>query len=380
MRIGINALFFIPRGLAGAGVYATNLVAHLANFDAENEYVLFITREGTGAFATERANFREVCAPIQAIFRPVRILWEQSVLPLQVRRCAVDVLHSLCYISPVTLSCASVVTIPDLSYYFWPQDFSKFATMLLRILVPLSAKRADKVITLSESSKRSIVKVLGITPDKVSVIYLAPHRRFRPINDGILLQKMRRKYNIEDKYILTVASSHPHKNIGSLIQAFNAIIGQYRMEHQLVLVGHARREHLTLVRMVKDLGLKKRVIFTGFVPADDLPALYAAADLFAFPSLYEGFGMPILEAMACGTPVVSSNATSLPEVAGNGALLFDPYNIEEIAETIYKVLTDEIIRSELVAKGLERVKLFSWEKTAQITLSVYKEVYSAKKG
>jgi len=376
MRIGINALFLIPGKVGGSEVYLRNLLCHLAKIDRQNEYILFVNKENFHTFQISQPNFTEVFCPIKASFRPARILWEQFILPFQIKKSNIEVLHSPGYTAPLLVSCCSIVTIYDMNCFYYPEDFSKSTTFFLKLLVTLAARRSDKIITGSRNSKKDIVQILKISESKTCVIYGAAssHLSVPLAIENKVRGKLKQRYSINKKFILTVSVSHPHKNLYRLIEAYDILYKKYQIDCQLVIVGIKGRAQSVLMSLVKELSLEKRVMFTGWIPDEDLSLLYSEAELFVFPSLFEGFGIPILEAMAHGTPVVSSNTTSLPEVAGRAALLVDPYRVDKIAEAMHRILTDETLRATLIKKGFNRASQFSWEKTARETLFAYKRV------
>lgn len=373
MRIGINALFMIPGIVGGSETILRNLISNLAAIDPHNEYVLFTNRENSGSFSLDQPNFFEVRCPIPARFRPARTFWEQFILPIQCQWHRIDLLHSPGYVCPIALPCLSVVSILDMNYFFFPQDWSKLALWVLKILVPLSARRSCEVIALSQSSKRHIMEALKISEDKINVTYMGVDKIFHPRHDRREILKIKKRIGIKGNFILSVANSHPHKNLPRLIQAYYILRRNKEITHQLLLAGNPGRDHLELLRMVKKLGVAQKVIFTGYIPHHQMPLVYQAADLFVFPSLYEGFGLPILESMACGTPVVSSNAASLPEVVGGAGILVDPYDANEMAGAMSRVLTDKKLVGTLVKEGLKHSKKFSWAETAKQTLAVYQK-------
>ena len=375
MRIGLNLLFLLPGQLAGIAVYTTSLVHALARLDNNNRYFLFVNKETKGYFGdvTTQSNFHEIVCNVRASFRLARLLWEQFVLPLQLKRYHIDLVHSPGYFSPLLVSCRSVTTIHDLNFIYARNSFSRAGYLVWRLMVPPSARHTDKIITVSQSSKRDIVKLLDLAPERVQVIYEAvpdirPDRWRQSLVDFS-------QYGICDQPIVSVASSHPHKNLPRLIEAYNILVRSYGLKNQLVLVGHRRAHAGLLETMIEQLGLEGKVILTGYVPDAHLQELYSRAILFVFPSLYEGFGLPILEAMTNGIPVVCSGVSSLPEVAGDAALFFDPYDVNDIAMKMYQVLQDLDLRQELISKGYENVKRFSWEQTARQTIGIYKDVY-----
>ena len=374
MKIGLNATFFIPGKLAGIGVYTEQLIRHLVHLAPQHQFILFVSKESENHF--RELPLQVATLPTIASFRPLRILAEQCLLPFYVKAMKLDLLHSLGYTTPLTTSCPSIVSIHDMNYYYWPQNFSKASVKMQQFLIPLGAHRSQAIITLSESSKQSLIKVLNIAPTKVSVVYAAYDAdRFKimDLEREPSSRLLGASYGISTPYILSIATSHPHKNLEGLILAYALLVKEHNIKHQLVLVGHKKNANKRIVELIEKLELQHRIVITGFVPDEILPVLYSLADLFIFPSFYEGFGIPLLEAMACGVPVVSSNATSLPEVAGNAALLVNPYDIHDIAEGILKALVDKELAQSLIERGLHRIQAFSWRKTAQETLSVYEQ-------
>jgi glycosyltransferase involved in cell wall biosynthesis len=375
MRIGLNLLFLLPGKLAGIASYAINLVNALARLDSHNEYYLFVNRE-TRTFldiASEHSNFTRVACNVNATYRPMRLFWEQLILPFQLRWNRIDLVHSLGYFSPLLLPCKSVTTIPDLNYINARSSFTFANHLLWSFMVPLSAKRSDRVITISESSKNDIISSFHIPTEKVQVVYLSASDSNcldSPSEDLVDLSQ----YGILGNPILSVASSHPHKNLPRLIKAYNCLVESKRIEHQLVLVGHHCSDAKSLQYMIKDLQLEGKVILTGYIPDNHLRVLYSRAVLFVFPSLYEGFGIPILEAMCHGIPTVCSRVASLPEVAGKAALFFDPYDVEDIASKVHRCLQDLTLRQELAHKGFRNIRRFSWKQTAIQTITVYEKV------
>jgi len=266
-----------------------------------------------------------------------------------------------------------------MNYFFFPQDWSKFALWVLKILVPLSARSSCQIIALSQSSKRHIMKALKVSEDKINVTYMGVDKIFHPHHDRREILKIKKRIGIKGNFILSVANSHPHKNLRRLLQAYYILRRDKKITHQLLLAGNPGRGHLELVRTVRKLGIGQEVIFTGYIPHHRMPLVYQAADLFVFPSLYEGFGLPILESMACGTPVVSSNAASLPEVVGRAGILVDPYNVKEMAGAMYRILSDKSLVQDLIKKGLKQSKRFSWVQTAKETLAIYEKATAGRK-
>lgn len=366
MQIGIDTLFVIPQKNEGTVTYLRNLLQQLANMDKKNEYILFTTKENHGIWKINNNLISEVQCPIKANNRILRIFWEQLILPIQIKRYKIDLLFSPGYICPIISLCPKVVAIHDTYHFSYCESLPLVELFIWQILNRLSAKKADKIITVSESAKRDIIKAFKVKEEKVYVTYEASEECYHPNYSKEKIVAVRQKYGLAEKYLLSVAIMRSNKNIERLLEAFNILKTQYRIEHQLVLVG-------TVSQQFKDLK-QKDVILTGYVPQDELPLLYCGATLFVYPSFFEGFGLPVLEAMACGTPVVASNVTSLPEIIGDAGILFDPFKVEEMADKIYMVLSDRNIREELIKKGLNRAKEFSWRQTAAKTLSVFESI------
>jgi glycosyltransferase involved in cell wall biosynthesis len=271
-----------------------------------------------------------------------------------------------------------VVTIHDISFEHYPQFFSPRDRLILKTLVPLSARRAAHILTVSQHAKREIVERYGLSPDKITVTYEAAGEQFRPIADPASLQVVRAKYGIGDSpFALALGNLQPRKNIARLVEAF----AQYRspLPTSLVVAGKAQWRESEVFRAVQRAGLAGRVIFPGYVDDADLPALYSAATVFVYPSLYEGFGLPPLEAMACGTPVISSNAASLPEVVGDAALLIDPNDTAALAQALHTVLAEPALHADLRRRGFDRAAQFSWQRCAAETLAVYRQVCSMRR-
>jgi glycosyltransferase involved in cell wall biosynthesis len=272
---------------------------------------------------------------------------------------------------PILLKCKSVVTIHDLNFYNLSHLMSPLRRAMLRYHVTQSANAADHIMTVSEFSKRQIVDLLGVSPEKITVTHNAVRQRPAYLSDVELLKQ---KYGIGQPYIIALSSQSPHKNMGKLVDAFT-LLNQRRGDGlKLVLVGHRPNKPGDLTRALNESSARDAVIFTGYVPDADLAGLYAHSEAFAFPSVYEGFGIPILEAFTYGTPVVCSNAASIPEVAGDAAAYFNPYDIEETAKAIDTVLSNNALREELICRGKTRAKTFTWKNAATKTLEVYRNI------
>jgi glycosyltransferase involved in cell wall biosynthesis len=244
-------------------------------------------------------------------------------------------------------------------------------------MMPRFLRAADAVIAVSECTKRDAIRFYRIPEEKITVIYEGVNPRFRPASPEAIAA-VRARYGLPERFILYVGTIEPRKNLTTLLEAFHHLLATYDL--RLVIVGKKGWLYERFFRRLRELGLENRVLFTGYVPDEDLPAIYSAADLFVFPSLYEGFGLPVLEAMACGTPVICSNTSSLPEVAGDAALLVDPTDARALTGAMEQVLTNERLWATLRAKGMERARGFTWEKAAYRTWEVYQQVISSFSG
>jgi glycosyltransferase involved in cell wall biosynthesis len=363
----------------GMGVYVRGIVSNLGKIDKENEYFIILNKGGKDNFVPLQDNFHKIFTNITYSDYLKRDLWEQVYLPNLLNENRIDIYHGTNYSLPLFAKTKMVLTIFDMISFLSSKWYKSISRYRVQKLLNLSAKRADKIITGSENSKKDIVNILGIPEEKIKVIYIGVDEEYKIINDQSKLNFVKAKYSISKKFILHVGSMNPRKNIPRLIEAYGKLPMQLLKEYRLVLVGEKGWRSNEILAKIEQLGLKNSVIFTGLVEDDDLPLLMNEASLLAFPSLYEGFGIPPLEAMACGVPVVASNASSIPEVVGDAALLFDPYNVEEMTALICEVLTDEELRDDLVKRGFEHMKHFSWEKAAQETLAVYNEIFSGRK-
>lgn len=366
MRIGINALFLLPGKVGGSEVYLRSLVRWLPRVAPQNEYLLYVNRESAGLVSGE--GVRIVECNVAAGSRPMRILYEQTVLPVLAKRHGLDALLSAGMTAPFFCPVTSVLTVYDLQHINEPQNFNRGYLLFLKAIIGKSAKRADSVLTLSEKSKRDIVRHYGLAPERVAVTCLAADRSVFYKRTEEEISALRKRYGLPEEFILYIASSLPHKNYERLLGAF-AEVKQSRPDVKLVLIGARDYGHEAIKARIASLGLNDDVVFLGWLPFEDIPIIYSAASLFVFPSLHEGFGIPVLEAFASGTPVVCSRIEPLDEVAGDAALFVDPLSDKDIAQGMLKVLGNGQLRDGLIAKGLKRAGEFSWERMAVQTLS-----------
>lgn len=358
MRVGLNLLYLIPGVVGGTETYARGLLTGLAAVGPGHDYVVFTNEEAAGWPLPP--GFRRVVCPVVAMHRERRYSFEQLRLPAWVRAERLDVLHSLGYVAPLLAPCPSVVTIPDLNTVAFGRQLSWPKRIVFGAFTRWSASRADHVLTISSFSKDRICEVLGVPREKVTVTLLASSPR-EPAGDlaGV---------SGERPYLVAFSSTSPNKNIALLLEAFEKARA-LGVEHDLVLIGH---------RPASGFGrVPAGVRFTGWLPDDRRDAVVAGADTLVFPSLYEGFGLPVLEAMAAGVPVLSSNRASLPEVGGDAAEYFDPENVEEMAVKISTLAADRRARERMREAGFRNVARFSWEKTAVATLNAYEQALAS---
>ena len=369
MRIGINTLYLIPGQVGGSETYLRKTLAELVEVGGRHEFILFCNRENAGTFAeAEQPNVTQVCCNVRATSRPRRILYEQFALPKLVGRHAVDVLWSPGYTAPLRLACLSVVSTFDMQFVHHPEDFSRMALAATRFLVPRAARRAAAVLTLSEHSKRDIVRTCRVPAERVHVTYLAADEAAGGDIPDAEQRALLERVGLDQPYILTVANAWPHKNVPALVRAHARL--PEGCARRLVIVGIRGRGMGEVNAAIAASPRADRVVTTGWVSERELWILYRHAAVFAFPSLFEGFGLPVLEAMAAGVPVVSSNAASLPEVYGDAALEFDPRDEGAMADAIRRVLEDDALARDLVERGRRNVARFSWRRTAEQTLEV----------
>lgn len=267
----------------------------------------------------------------------------------------------------------TVITIHDMAYQYYPHTIHPVMYKDLSQKLKDHAHRAHAIIAVSESTKRDIVKFLDVPEEKVRVIYNGVNGRFRPIYDKAILELVRQKYRLPDKFILFLGMLEPRKNIVGLIKAYKELTMDPQFKHGLVVVGGKGWYYKEIFKAAEDLGINEQVVFTGYVPDEDLPAFYNLADVFVYPSLYEGFGIPVVEAMACGIPVIASNVASLPEIGGHACIYISPHSVDEMAKAIHKCLSDVALRNSLKEAGLARVKEFTWENSARKTLKLFQD-------
>lgn len=364
MNIGIDA-HMLGQNETGNETYILELVRHAPRHAPAHQFFVYVEHpDAAPEQARAYPNVRVV--PLKTHSATARLAWE---LPRRAAADALDVLH-ISYNAPPHLprQCALVVTIHDISFETHPEWFPARLRWFLKASVRRSARAAQQVITVSEWCRSELLKTYRLAPERISVTYEAASEAFHPNPERGAVDAVRAKYHTGAQFILAVGNVQSRKNHLRLLEAFVLARAQ-GLTHKLVLAGQAHWQADSVLRAARALG--DAVVVTGYVPAADLPMLYNAADVFCYPSLYEGFGLPVLEAMACGVPVITSNVTALPEVAGDAAWLLDPHDVNGLARALYVTARDEQRKNEMRTRGLARAKQFSWARLAEQTIAVY---------
>ncbi|PIE31580.1 hypothetical protein CSA56_17915 [candidate division KSB3 bacterium] len=362
MRIGIDARML---GNTGIGRYLDNLLRHLARIDSRNEYLVFINQDAVPTIEQDNVTY----FPLPQ-YVPLYSLREQYGLPFQIRKRQPDIMYYPNFSLPLFQSCPYIVTIHDLIYYLYPDQCpSRAAHYYARFMIGYAAKHARIVLTDSQHSKNDLLEHFHLPPDNIHVVFPAADPRC--VQSPVLSERMlQERFGLTAPYILYVGKHHSYKNIRGLIEAY-LIHSDITRHFQLVIAGRCDLRQQDMYDMARNQKCAHQIVFTDFIEDDALFALYKHARLFVFPSLYEGFGLPPLEAMACGVPVVCSSAASLPEVVGDAALQFDPSDSQALAEQMKAVLTTPTLWKNLREEGLKRAERFSWEDAARQVLQIY---------
>jgi len=385
MKIGISGYFFSNTGV-GTGVYTNQLLKSLARVDKSNQYLLFVPEASDiepGSFPSNFMFSKHAHVPFGNPMMK-RVLWEQ-LLSFKTRKHDLDLVHFPFFSYCWTPRIKTVVTIHDMAHCRFPIYKGRVIGKLYFDYLAHAMIKADHIITDSEHSRLEILEYIRISDNKISVIPLAADALFAPVKDQSKLDQVRKKYDLPEKFIFYIGGFDIRKNIDNLLKAYSSLKKHKEIEQSIVLGGKIpENQHLIqrgavldLTKLIRELGIIKKVSLPGYIEEQDLPAIYSLADLFVFPSLYEGFGLPVLEAMSCGTPVIASHSSSLPEITPGEDFLFDPEDINSIEDTMMRILTDEAARVNLSRWGKERARDFSWEKTAQKTRNVYEGILSS---
>ena len=384
MRVGLNATSFLPRHMGGMETYFRNLVDRLQVFDHGNEYLILCDKRFAREFPLVnpacRLEFINYAKPSPAWFvRGIgRNVFNRDILTGRMNRVKADLIHHpFTVLTTPDIKLPSVLTFWDMQHEFFPEFFSRSELLKRQRLYRISAERATQIIVSATFTKECLIDRYCIEAEKIEVISTGYGSEYRPVDNTGVLAKIRVKYSLDRPFLLFPAATWPHKNHKRLLTALKMMRERYTFDGTLVLTGIAMPSHSEIQTEISRLGLADSVKILGYLPAAELPGLYNCARLMVFPSLFEGFGIPLVEAMACGCPVVCSNTTSLPEVAGDAGLTFDPLDVEAMATVIWSAWNDEQALAGMRERGLKRARLFDWNDTAVKTIAVYKKACGA---
>jgi len=373
-KLGLNALV-LNKESGGLGTYLNNLIEYLRSGSFDFEPIIFLpddTYVSNNQFKNEGIFKKVKVQSNKAINRVVR---EKYLWPKLIKEHKIDLLHSPISYIPWGVNIPSIITIHDLGFFHFPQNYTLLRRLFLERIIKVSVEKAIKVITISEFTKKDIINTFNINPDKISVVYEGiDKKKYQKRASPQKAETVTDKYNLSDKYILSVGHLEPRKNYMRLIKAFELIKRNHNLPHKLVIIGRENWKYKKIFELINELDLKDQIVLTGFVSEDDLITIYQKADVFVTASIFEGFGFTPLEAMAAGTPVAASNATSIPEVVGNATNLFDPFDVDDITDKTYKVICSDQLRKELVQKGYQNLKRFDWKECCKKTVQEYENV------
>ncbi|MGD8904780.1 MAG: glycosyltransferase family 1 protein [Anaerolineae bacterium] len=378
MLIGIDASRSTTAQRTGTETYSLHLIRALLDQETEHRFRLYFNQAPAPGLFPKSVETRVM--PFPRLWTHVRLSREMQAAPP-------DVLFVPSHVLPLIDPPRSVVTVHDLGFLHYPQAHTLFQNLYLRWSTRHNARAATRIVADSEATRRALLRAYAVPADRIVVVYPGRDESLAPVTDPQILDAVRARYRLSTRYILYVGTLHPRKNLVRLVKAFAALLGSLNStpEHraggtldgdgelQLVFAGQKGWLYEEIFGEVRKLGLEDRVVFTGYMPEADLPSVLSGALAFVFPSLYEGFGLPVLEAMACGTPVVCSNVSSLPEVGGDAALLIDPLDVEALAGAMYQVISDGVLRDKLVERGMEQMRQFSWRQCASQVLEILED-------
>ena len=369
MRLAINTLP-LTGNQAGAERYAKNIIQYLAQRNGDQTYVLILSQRNRAYYHFPQKNIRPLILPLDTRLKPLRIFAEQFLLPFFLRSLKVDLFFSPCNIAPWRMPVPLVLTLFDLHWFIYPELFNPLHRTYVQRAITWSVRRAKRIITISENSKKDILNIFNLPEQKVRVIYPGLDPVFLKEASPEEVHGVKGRYRIQGPYLLFVGKQHKRKNILTLLKVFRQLKEGERLPHQLVLAGTPGDGSPEIEAWLAS-GNHPEVIRTGFIPDQEMRPLYAGADALVYPSLYEGFGLPVLEAMACGCPVITSTVSSIPEVAGTAALLIDPDREDEMAEAILRLIRKPALAQRLREEGRVQARKFTWDRAAEETLEVF---------
>lgn len=374
MKIAIDVRTVLPNR-SGVGNYVLHLIQNLRQVDPEPIYYFLAQKKNLsllGHLAREQNPFLTLFSHEN---HPLGDFWEHFILPWHLMKKGIDVFHGPASLIPFRKNHFKlVVTIHDLVAFLFPETIPLKYGAYMRYLLRQAVKKADKIVAVSNHTQQDLVKIMKVPPEKIVVIHEAPSPIFRPVDSKEIWPRLKDRYGVSRKFIYHLGNIEPRKNLIVLLEAFTLVCRELGNEYQLVVSGQKGWLIRSLSQFLKNYPARDQVLFTGYVPMEDLPLFMSGADLFVFPSLYEGFGLPVLEAMSCGTPVISSNRSSIPEIVGSAAILIDPTDIQDLAGRMIELLRNQEEKKQLSRAGLEQAARFSWLEAARKTLDVYRAV------
>lgn len=370
MRIGIEAQRIFRPKKHGMDVVAIELIRNLQQIDKKNEYVVFCNKGVKDDTIVKSSNFQ-----IDKFATLTYAHWEQLYLPMEVKRLKLDLLHCTANTAPLRCKAPILLTLHDIIYLenvdFKGTAYQNLGNLYRRWLVPKIAKKASLILTVSQFEKENILRRLQLPEDKVEVLYNGVSPQFNANYPAQQVEEFRNRYGLPSQYIMFLGNTAPKKNTFNVIKAYVDLCTEFHNEIPMVLLDYRKELVVKILEELKQPGLLSRFIFPGYVPHHQIPLMYNAATIFLYPSLRESFGLPILEAMACGTPVITSTTSSMPEIAGDAARLVDPFNFKEISVAMNDVLTNESLQKTYKEKGLQRAEAFTWKASAEKLLGIY---------
>jgi glycosyltransferase involved in cell wall biosynthesis len=381
MKIGIEGQRLFRKKKHGMDMVALELIKNLQELDHENEYFIFVKPDEDHSALKETSNFKII--ELNGGPYPT---WEQIALPKAAKKMGCDVLHCTSNTAPFFTSIPLITILHDIIYMessylkiltSSASTYQKFGNVYRKLVVPRVVKKSKKVITVSHFEKNRIGEFFGIKGDtKLDAIYNGVSQHFKPVTNKEELQRVKEKYNLPDKYFFFLGNTDPKKNTKGTLKAFSDFLLQTGSNHKLVMLDYDKTELNKILVEINDTNLINHIVLTGYVINTDLPSIYSQCDVFLYPSLRESFGIPMLEAMSCKVPVITSNTSSMPEIAGDAALIINPFNPEEITQGLIEILNNEAYRKSLCEKGLERSKQFSWRNMAKEYLKLYELIHA----
>jgi glycosyltransferase involved in cell wall biosynthesis len=372
IRVGINASKYFGVN-TGVGRYTSNLCNSISKSKDGNNYYFYLPGRSRTCW-NDMNGAQPGKQGMSSQNNTLRILWEQILLPIKIRKDMLDLFHYTDHaMSLIQRRHPVVITVHDIAYIRFPYLLNKSRQVYKKYILNLSVKKADIIIADSHSTKHDIIEFFKVDEKKIKVIHLGVENRFRPINN---VERYRTRNNLPTKIILNIGTLEPRKNVVTLIKAFKRLREKGHEDYILAIAGEKGWLYKRIFEEIKNSGMEQSIRLLGVVRDEELPLLYNCADLFVYPSLYEGFGLPPLEAMACGVPIITSNTSSLPEVVGNAGIMVDPNDIESLSDEMYKVLNDKELKHRMRRDGLKRAKMFTWEKTVNNVIEIYNEILS----